>query len=243
MCRNILFLFTLGACTVSVASATTLGCGILNAPISSSLTVACGQIVFFGLDTRGNAINPLPSGGSLILASAFSYAINGGYDHELDLDFRFVPGAPAPTELIFAIEGSDWRQLGLGTNLPGFECGTAPCTDIPAAGLTGSFTITEHVQGITSPDVTISQDPLSHNATSSLAFGHESPILVTTRVSGDSNLLGFQESFVVPEAGNIVLFTSGLLGIAALRRRRKTRCASRGRGSRTYLLSESASTA
>jgi hypothetical protein len=89
-------------------------------PYQFQLNCGVRQIVFFGLDTRGNAINPLPSGGSLILASAFSYAINGGYDHELDLDFRFVPGAPAPTELIFAIEGSDWRQLGLGTNLPGF---------------------------------------------------------------------------------------------------------------------------
>jgi hypothetical protein len=114
------------------------------------------------------------------------------------------------------------RDLGLGTNLPGFECGTFPCTDIPTAGLTGTFTITEHVQGFTSADMTINQGPSSNNDASSLGFP-QNPILVTTHITNDSNLLGFQESFIVPEPGTIVLFTSGLLGIAALRRCRKTR--------------------
>lgn len=208
------------ACSTASAAPIINSCPV-NAPVTSSLAFVCsGQVFDFGHDLAGNAIDPLPLGGSLTLKSVLFIDF---LQPEWDLRFGFNTPSAGTTQLQFSTIGPPCNclngpgLLGLGMNLsplgmPGFN--------IPNES-GSNFTITETVTSLAGPPTTYTITN-GGNVSGWLAFGTDTHHLFVSTLINDraGDLTGFNVSFDAPEPGTWTLLTAGL-ALFTFRRRRK----------------------
>ena len=210
------------AAACSTASASIINSCSINAPVTSSLAFVCqGQVFDFGHDLAGNAINPLPLGGSLKLNSV-SYV---DFIQPLwALNFSFTTPSARTTDLQFSTLGPPCNCLN-GADLVGVGMNASP---IPMPGFNNpvhsgtNFTITETVTStIGSPSVFSITN--GGNSWGFITPGQDARALFISTVIVDraGDLDGFNLAFSAPEPASWTLLAAGFAALYTFRRKRR----------------------